>query len=259
MTTLTQPRSVLSLLWQTLRLTGRHFLPLFAIGGIPWAVFSLIPILLGQPQTLGDLKRAQVPITWDLLYPFLWAYLYALLLFPLANGALVHATAQALQGRPVRVTDAYRAAWPCWGRLMAVYLLYGVLICSISLIFAAMAYGYQPESWHGPEELIRSLVADARLYYYVALINFYPQILVLEGASLRQAWTRSRQFAAKAMGRLGWVLVIFMLLGMLGIEVLLPKVGQWAAVLGSGLTNLLCLVGVTGVYWEGREGVKEGR
>ena len=39
MTTLTQPRSVLSLLWQTLRLVGRHFLPLFAIGGIPWCVF----------------------------------------------------------------------------------------------------------------------------------------------------------------------------------------------------------------------------
>ncbi|MBI2505390.1 MAG: hypothetical protein HYW07_19430 [Candidatus Latescibacteria bacterium] len=78
MTTLTTLRLLLHLTWQTLRLSGRHFLPLFAIGGIPWAVFSLIPILLGQPQTLDDLKRAQIPITWDLLYPFLWAYLYAL-------------------------------------------------------------------------------------------------------------------------------------------------------------------------------------
>ena len=243
MITLTKSRTVPSLLWQTLRVTGRHFLPLFAIGGLPWAVFSLMPILLGQPQTLGDLKRAQVPLTWDLLYPFLWAYLYALLLFPMVNGALVQATAQALQGRPVRVIGTYRATLPCWGRLMAVYLLYGVVFFVVSLPLAALTSWFRPSFWHGPGELARSLVTDARIYYFVALLNFYPQILVLEGSSLRQAWTRSRQLPAKAMGWLGWVLVVFMLLGMLGIEVWLPRVGRWAEVLGSGLTNLLCMVG----------------
>ena len=252
MTTLTKPRRVPDLLWQTLRLTGRHFLPLFAISGLPWAVFALIPILLGQDQTLNDLKRAQVPITWDLLYPFLWAYLYALVLVPLVNGALVQATAQALQRQPVQVIGAFRAAWPCWGRLVAVYLLYGVVFLVVSLLLAALTSWLMPSFWHGPGDLARSLVADARIYYFVALLNFYPQILVLEGSSLRQAWTRSRQFPASATGRLGWVLMVFFLLGFLGIEVLLPKVGQWAEVLGSGLTNLLCMVGVTAVYWEGR-------
>jgi hypothetical protein len=257
MTILTQTRSVLSLLWQTLRLLGRHFLPLFAIGGIPWAVFALIPILLGQDQTLGDLKRAQVPISWDLLYPFLWAYLYALLLFPLVNGALVQATAQALQGRPVQVTGAYRAALPCWGRLVEVYLLYGVVFLVVSLPLTALTAWLAPSFWHGPGDLMRSLVADVRIYYFVALLNFYPQLLVLEGCNLRQTWTRSRQLPARAMGRLGWVLVVFMLLGVLVIEVWLPRVGRWAEVLGCGLTNLLCVVGVTGVYWEGREREEE--
>lgn len=98
MTTLTQTRSVLSLLWQTLRLVGRHFLPFFATGGIPWAVFSLIPILLGQEQTFAELKRAQVPLSLELLYPFAWAVLYGALVFPLVNGALTWAAAQALQG-----------------------------------------------------------------------------------------------------------------------------------------------------------------
>ena len=253
MTTLTQTRSVLSLLWQTLRLTGRHFLPLFAIGGIPWAIFSLIPILLGQPQTLNDLKRAQVPITWDLLYPFLWAYLYALLLFPLVNGALVQATAQALQRRPVRVIGAYRAALPCWGRLVMVYLLYGLLMCAVSLVFAALTSWYKPSLWHGPEELARSLAAELQVIYYIALINFYPQVMVLEGYSLREAWSRCRQLPADAMGRLSWVLMIFFVLGMLVVEVLLLRAGRWVEVLGSGLTNLLCMVGVTGVYWEVQE------
>ena len=76
MTTLTPPRSSLSLLWQTFCLSGRHFLPLFAIGGLPWAVFALIPILLGQEQTFADLKRAQVPLSLEQLYPFAWAVLY---------------------------------------------------------------------------------------------------------------------------------------------------------------------------------------
>ncbi|MBI4312438.1 MAG: hypothetical protein HY681_11745, partial [Chloroflexi bacterium] len=105
------------------------------------------------------------------------------------------------------------------------------------------AYWYKPESWHGPEELARYLAAELRVIYYVTLINFYPQLLVLEGLSLRQAWTHSRQLPASAMGRLGWVL---------GIGVLLMQAGHWAEVLGSGLTNLLCMVGVTGVYWEER-------
>lgn len=35
------------------------------------------------------------------------------------------------------------------------------------------------------------MVADLRAFYYVALVNSYPQILVLEGDSLRQARTRS--------------------------------------------------------------------
>ncbi|MBI2502731.1 MAG: hypothetical protein HYW07_05805 [Candidatus Latescibacteria bacterium] len=156
----------------------------------------------------------------------------------------------------MQVTGAYRAALPCWGRLMAVYVFYGLLMCAISLVFAALTWWYKPALWRGPEDLARYLATELRVAYYVALINFYPQVLVLEGYSLRQAWTRCRQLPADAMGRLGWVLVIFMLLGVLVIEVLLPRVGPWAEVLGSGLTNLLCMVGITGVYWEerGREG-----
>ena len=105
MTTLTQPSTVPRLLWQTLRLTGRHFLPLFAIGGIPWAVFALIPILLGQDQSFADLRNSQVPVTLEQLYPFGWAMLYGAVVFPLVNGALAWASAQALQGRPVCVKD----------------------------------------------------------------------------------------------------------------------------------------------------------
>jgi hypothetical protein len=37
-----------------------------------------------------------------------------------------------------------------------------------------------PSFWHGPRDPLRSLVADARTCCFVALLNFYPQILVKE-------------------------------------------------------------------------------
>ena len=98
MTALTKLRTAPGLLWQTLRLTGRHFLPLFAIGGLPWAVFALIPLLLGQEQTFADLRFSPSPVAPEQLYPFTWAVLFGALVFPLVNGALTWAAAQALQG-----------------------------------------------------------------------------------------------------------------------------------------------------------------
>ena len=257
MTTLTQPRTVPSLLWQTLRLLGRHFLPLFAIGGLPWAVFSLIPILLGQEQSLADLQRAQVPLSLELLYPFAWAVLYGALVFPLVNGALVYASAQALQGQPVRVIGAYRAAWPCWGRLVAVYLLYGVLFLVLGLILSIPVGWFHRIHWQGPGDVALTLAGDLGAFYYVMLMNFYPLVLVLEGGSLRAAWARNRQGFGSAGKQLVGVLLPFTILGVLLRLMWLPGIGRWAEVLGSGLTNLLCMVGVTGVYWEEVKGEEE--
>ena len=257
MTTLTPPRSSLSLLWQTFCLSGRHFLPLFAIGGLPWAVFALIPMALGQEQTFADLKYAQPPLSLEQLYPFAWAVLYGALFFPLVNGALVQATAQALQRQPVWVIAAYRAVLPCWGRLVAVYLGYGVLFLVLGLVLSIPSGWLLHIHWQGPADVVLTLAGDLGALYYVILMNFYLQILVLEGGSLRNAWTRSRQLFGGVGWRLGGVLVPIVVLGMFGIEVLLSEAGRWAEVLGSGLTNLLCVVGVTGVYWEERGNKEE--
>jgi hypothetical protein len=244
-----------SLLWQTLRLTSRHFLPLFAIGGLPWAIVALITILLGQEQTLNDLKRTQVPLTWDLLYPFLEAYLYALLFFPQVNGAPVQATAQALQAQPVRVIVAYRAVPPCWGRLPAVYWGYGAVLMAIGLVLTLLARWHNPSLWQGSRGLALAVAGDLSTCYLLILMTLFTQILVLEGTSLRQTWTRIRQLNAGAGWRLVGLLIVVTVAGMPVLEVGVAKAGQRAEVLGSGLKNLLCVVGVTGVYWEeqGRE------
>ena len=74
--------------------------------------------------------------------------------------------------------------------------------------------------------------------------------MVLEGLSPRRAWTRSRHLGT---GRcLVGILTVLTVVDVMVVEVGLSKAGRWAEVLGSGLTNLLCVVGVTGVYWEER-------
>lgn len=69
---------------------------------------------------------------------------------------------------------------------------------------------------------------------------------MLEGTTIRQVWTRTRQLNARAGWRLVGVLTVLTVAGMMVLEVGLSKADQWAEVLGSGLTNLLCMVGVTG-------------
>ena len=50
MTTLTSLRTLLHLVWQTLRLYGQHFLPLFLIGGLPMLLYHLCLLALGHSQ-----------------------------------------------------------------------------------------------------------------------------------------------------------------------------------------------------------------
>ena len=89
-------------------------------------------------------------------------------------------------------------------------------------------------------------------------MTLFTQILVLEGTTLRQAWTCARQLNAGTGWRLVGVLSILTVAGMMVLEVGLSRAGQWAEVLGSGLTNLVCMLGATGVYWEER-GTAEGK
>jgi hypothetical protein len=250
MTTLTQTHSSLRLLWQTLRLSSRHFLPLFTIGGLPWALFALIPILLGQEHSFADLQRAQVPLSWELLYPFAWAVLYGAVFFPLVNGALVHATGQALEHSPVRIIAAYRAALPRWSQLGVLYLLFGVFCLVLGLVLSLPLGWCLNIHWQGPGDVLLTLAGNLGGFYYVMLMHFYPQILVLEGESLLPAWTRNRQVLGRAGKPLVGVLLPLLLLGAVLRLMWLPEVGRWAEVLGAGLTNLLCLVGVTVVFWE---------
>jgi hypothetical protein len=162
--------------------------------------------------------------------------------FPLVNGALAQATAQALQGRPVRVIEAYRAALTCWGWLLAVYWGYGAVLMAIGLVLTVLARWYDPAFGEGSGGLALALAGDLSTCYFLIPLTLFTQILVLEGLSPRQAWTRTRQLIAGAGWRLVGVLIILTVAGMPVVEVRLSRAGQWAEVPASGLTNLLYVV-----------------
>jgi len=74
---------------------------------------------------------------------------------------------------------------------------------------------------------------------------------VLEGGSLRAIYTRSSRLFIRAGWQWAGLIVGLMTLGaLLGWP--LVHLGRWAEVLGAGLTNLLCVVGLTVLYWEMR-------
>jgi len=95
-----------------------------------------MPIALGQPDTLLELQFSESTFSQVVFYPFLYAFLCGLVFFPLVNGALVHAVCQALPRQPVPVIPAYRAALPRWGKLLGVYLLFGLAYTALSLILS---------------------------------------------------------------------------------------------------------------------------
>jgi hypothetical protein len=134
MTTLTQPRSSLSLLWQTFSLTGRHFLPLFLLGGLPGLLYQLLLHALGHPPPpKPDLESAQI-LPPALRTFFLWNLPNLFLLHPLVSGALVAAVGQLQRQQPLQPLQVVRTALRAWKGLLGANTLFwlanGAGVCS---------------------------------------------------------------------------------------------------------------------------------
>lgn len=99
-----------------------------------------------------------------------------------------------------------------------------------------------------PRSLLSLLWESFRL-----LGSFLTQVVVVEGGGLRAVYTRSSRLFIRAGWQWARMMGVLISLGeLLSMEV--GRFGRWAEVL-RGLTNLLCIVGLTVLYWEmrGRE------
>ena len=181
MTTLTKPRTVPSLLWQTLRLYARYFLPLFLVGSLPTLLYTLALLVLGHsaPPKM-DLQAAEI-LSPALRQLFLWNLPSLLLLQPLCSGALVAAVGQLQRQEPLQPVQALCTALKAWKPLLVAAGLFWLP--------AAGTAGFGYWVWHHTQTspgqmlggmLMIALVAGFVCYWWVRW-SFVSQVIIEEG------------------------------------------------------------------------------
>jgi hypothetical protein len=247
MTTL---RSFLDLLWQTLRLYGRHFVPLFLLGGLPGLLYHLCLLGLGQaPPPKPDLESAQV-LPPALRSFFLWNLPNLFLLHPLFTGALVAAVGQ-LHRQQLQPLEALQTALRAWKGLLGATVLFWLPGAAAG----GFAYWVFEQTRTSPWQLLGGLLMIALvagfLYYWWVRWSLLNQVIIEEGCGPVAAFSRSSGLVAGRWWQVfGISSVLTMLPGLL--ENLLSLAGPWAVVVGQGLMAPLSGLGMTLLYWEVR-------
>lgn len=260
MTTLTNLRLVLHLAWQALRLYGRHFLPLFLIGGLPMLLYTGTLMALGHamPHRPG-LEPGEI-LTPALRSFFLWNLPNLLLIQPLSNGALVVAVAQLRQQEALQPIEALRTALQAWQRLLGTLGLFWLINAAAALTLYGVFGRSEPPAWQSLGGLFMIAIVVGFLGYWWFRWTFLTQAVILGDCGPREAFGHSSRLVAGAWGR---VCNLFLLLSVLPgfLDNLLGLVGPWAVTVGQSLTAPLSTLGMTLLYWELRgrgEGVQTG-
>ena len=257
MTTLTSFRLLLHLAWQALTLYGRHFLPLFLIGGLPTLLYHLCLLALGHSQPPGpDLESGEI-LTPALRTFFLWNLPNLLLLSPLVNGALVAAVRQLRHQESLQpllaIQNALRAGQRLLGATWIFWLPTGAA--------GGFAYWVWTHTQVSPGQMLGGMMMIALvagfLYYWWVRWAFLTQVVIEEGCGPAAAFTRSSQLVA---GHWWWAFGLSTLLSTLPslLDNLLDLVGPWAVMVGQSLVTPLSTMGMTLLYWELRGREEEG-
>lgn len=249
MTTLTNLHILLSLLWQTLRLYARHFLPLFLIGGLPGLLYALLLLALGHaaPSKL-DLESGEI-LTPALRTFFLWNLPNLLLLHPLVSGALVAAVAQLQRQEALQPIIAVRTALQAWKGLLGATWLFWLPTCAAGVF----AYWVFQQTRNSAGQMLGGMLMIALvagfLYYWWVRWSFLTQVVLEEGCGPAAAFTHSSRLVA------GHWWLAFGLSTLLStvpslLDNLLNLAGPWAVLVGQSLTAPLSALGMTLLYWE---------
>lgn len=246
-------RDLLRLLWQTLRLYGRHFVPMFLIGGLPGLLYHLFLLALGQapaPKPEPDATQILPPALRTF---FLWNLPNLLLLGPLVNGALVAAAGQLHRQQPLQPLQALQTSLRAWKGLLGASALFWIPGAAAG----AFAYWIWDHTQTSPGQMLGGMLmiglVGGFLYYWWVRWSFLSQAIIEEGCGPVAAFGRSSGLVA---GRWWWVFgissVLIMLPGLL--DNLLSLAGPWAVEVGQSLVAPLSGLGIMLLYWEVREG-----
>lgn len=138
-----EPMTTGSLLDQTFRLYGGNFALIVGIVALSHVPIYVLHVLILWPQLAGVPEGAMV---WMALGNALVSLLWALVAYPLAQGAATYAISERYLGNPVTILEGYRKAWSRFGTLLntqisvGLRVLLGFLLLIIPGIIFMLAY-----------------------------------------------------------------------------------------------------------------------
>jgi hypothetical protein len=246
------PDSLGVILWETIRIVGRHPLSILAIGCLPWIAVDVVAAFLGV-EALGweELKEGIPPsLKGTLLKWGLYQLVTGFVLYPLVEGALTRAMGEACVQSSMSLRSAFRGAGRRWGALIGAGLLVGCLSIGIFAVIAGggflLASFLLPESWQAGKALgVIPGAAFLTLVYCLRWSLIIP-VVVLEGVGPGAALRRSRELTQGCRGRIFVLTVVgmgFARLLSVGMQWVAPEVGT-----GAWLDNGLEFVALPLVY-----------
>jgi len=218
------------ILGDTFRIYGRSFLRLVAIVAIVEVVLAIIGGIVGGLLAIPIVTGEALPFEEFAVGPFILGMTVILaayiLLYPLMQGAVIHATSEQHFRRP-GIGRAYGFAWRRIGALIGASILAGLAVLGMAITIIGIPFAiYFGVRW--------SLVWQAAL---------------LEGFGPRGALSRSSALVKDNWWRvLGIVLVLGIMAGIIsGILGIIPIVGS---AIGAILSMPITIVGATLLYYD---------
>lgn len=249
-----RPMEFGEILSETVRVFGRAWQTLVVVG-----LFGLIPTLVGalvlgdafDPAAVTQAVAAQdfaklLPTLITVLTTSAITLLLMLLVYPLQQGALISASARAVQGQPVSIGEAVQSGLSRYVGMLGTTALISVLAVVAIIALAVVGLGFL--SW---------LTIPVGLVFLGVKVSLAGHVLMLEGAPgglapLKRAWGLS---GGRFWNLLG-VLVVLVLAGAIISAVVSAAVGSAgtvAIIIGgvvSAVTSAITFTGLTVAYYD---------
>ena len=183
---------------------------------------------------------AQVPFILGELVPTLALSiilsLIGILMYILAEGAIIHAVAQQYLGREVKAGNCYKRAWKWFGTLFVGWLVFFLVLAVFFL----------------------TIIGIPLFFYFLVTRFFYAEAIMIEGRGSLEALGRSRDLVRGTWWRVFVIGLVYLLIFFtLGIGVSIPgafaspyspAAGAILLTIGAILIMPLGFIGATVVY-----------
>lgn len=152
----------------------------------------------------------------------------SILIYPLLEGVLIYVTGERLQGRPIRIGQAYVRAWKRIGDLAGAWLLYAflILLMAMSLPCLVFAFLWDPQ-WLVILAVVSAVGLPFAIYFGVKWF-LMMQTTMLEGLGPIKALSRSGHLVTGHWWRvLGLSVVVGLILYLVSLAVSLLLWPWW--------------------------------